>query len=162
MNLDALVKQGCSPWAPAPGVQSIDIWHEYDIPTVGVFKSAEGRSVLFTLVGEPEDRLTVWAYRCLDADEAIAAEEAQFESTDDLDASVSNMFAGQPAVFALADRLMIRSWTPLQVGKLGVVEGATEFLRGLRDSLAKTSNPGTRFRAELAGVEVQTTELVDA
>jgi hypothetical protein len=163
MNLDTLVKQGYPPWAPAPGVHIVDVWHEYDIPTVGTFASEEGRSAVFTLVGEPDDRLTVWAYSCLGEDEANDLERAsrRYESTDELDAAIDRMFAGRSVVFALADNLQIWRWSPVEV-KAGVLEAATEFLRGVRAALAETTDPGRRFRAELAGVEVETTELVDA
>jgi hypothetical protein len=157
MNLDALVKKGLSPWAPAPGVHHIDAWHEYDIPTAGTFVLADGQAVLFTLVGEPDDRLTVWAYTGADLEPPRL-----FESTDDLDATINGMFVGRKAVFVLADGLKIWRWSPVEVSS-SVLESATEFLRGVRNALADTNdNPGVRFRAELASVEVETTELVDA
>ncbi len=161
MNLDTLVKQGCMPWTPAPGVHGVDIWHEYDIPTIGTFRTSEGNSVLFTLVGEPDDRLTVWAYKSLSSEDAAKQEREPYDSTTDLDESVGKMFVGRHTIFALADDLKIIHWTPTEVGA-GVLESATEFLRGVRSSLASTSAPDAKFRAELAGVEVETTDLVDA
>ncbi len=159
MNLDALVKHGHAPWAPAPGIDDVEVWHEYDIPTAGTFHRHDGRAVLFTLIGEPDERLTVWAYTEIPAD----ARPDLYESTDDLDSSVDAMFSGNRAVFALADGLKLWRWTPLEV-KSSLLEAATEFLQGIRASLARegTTDPGTRFRAELAGVEVETSELVDA
>lgn len=162
MNLDALIKKGCLPWTPSADVHSVDVWHEYDIPTAGTFQTGAGRQVLFTLIGEPDDRLTVWAYTCLSSEDAQRLEkEHSFASLADLEAFVSRMFAHHRAVFALADDLKISRWTPLDV-KADVVESATDFLRGIRASLADTSPPGTRFRAELAGVNVETSDLVDA
>jgi hypothetical protein len=158
MNLDALVKQGHAPWAPTSGARRVDIWHEYDIPTAGTFELANGKVVVFTLIGEPDQRLTVWAYTEIPSD----VEPDSFASTDDLEAALDSMFVGHKAVFALADDLKIARWTPLEVGE-GVLNSATEFLRGVRASLAeKRDDPGLRFRAELAGVEVETAELVDA
>jgi hypothetical protein len=162
MNLDALIKKGSPPWTPSPGVHAVDVWHEYDIPTAGTFRTGAGVQVLFTLIGEPDDRLTVWAYTCLSSEDADRlGREPSFATIADLEASVGRMFAHHRAVFVLADNLKISEWTPLDVDA-GVLESATEFLRGIRASLARTSGPGTRFRAELAGVNVETSDLVDA
>lgn len=163
MNLDELVKQGSPPWAPSPGIVNIDVWHEYDLPTAGVFVSGVGYSVLFTLVGEPDDRLTVWAYLRLSSEEAegLSREPKSFSSTEAMDREISGWFTGRQAVFVLADSLKITRWTPLEV-KSGIVEAATDFLRGIRQSLDQSTAPSTRFRAELAGVEIETDELVDA
>lgn len=162
MNLDALIKKGSLPWTPSPSVHDVDVWHEYDIPTAGTFRTGAGHQVLFTLIGEPEDRLTVWAYTCLRSEDADRlGHEPSFASIADLEAAVSRLFAQHRAVFALADNMKIDQWTPLDVDA-DVVESATEFLRGIRDALANTSPPGTRFRAELAGVNVETSDLIDA
>jgi hypothetical protein len=157
MNLDALVKKGYPPWAPASGVGEIEPWHEYDIPTAGTF-ALDGHPVLFTLIGEPNDRLTVWAYTEFPA----GKDPGMFESTQDLDAAINDLFVGHKAVFAIADGLKIWQWTPIEVDG-SIVLAATEFLRGIRRALEdKGDNPSTNFRAELASVEVQTTDLVDA
>lgn len=163
MNLDQLVKQDSPPWAPSPDIVSVDVWHEFDLPTAGTFVSHNGYSVLFTLVGEPDDRLTVWAYLRLSVLEAkrLAREPRSFPSTEAMDREISEWFTGRQAVFALADGLKISRWTPLEV-KSGIVESATDFLRGIRQALDQSTAPSTRFRAELAGVEIETDELVDA
>ena len=162
MNLDALIKKGSLPWTPSPSVHDVDVWHEYDIPTAGTFRTGAGAQVLFTLIGEPEDRLTVWAYTCLSSEDADRlGREPSFASIADLEASLGRVFAHHRAVFVLADNLKISRWTPLDVDA-GIVESATEFLQGIRASLATTSAPGTRFRAELAGVNVETSDPVDA
>lgn len=72
------------------------------------------------------------------------------------------MFAGKRAVFALADELHIQQWTPMTVTS-SVLESATEFLQGIRASLEESKpDPGLKFRAELASVEVQSSQLVGA
>jgi hypothetical protein len=57
MNLDALVKKGCRPWAPAPGAHDLDVWHEYDVPTAETFM-LESQPVIFTVLGSAERNVT--------------------------------------------------------------------------------------------------------
>jgi hypothetical protein len=158
MNPDALVRVGYPPWAPSPDAHSTDIWHEYDMPTVGVFRLGAD-SVLFTVVGDPDSRLTVWAYTCLDAGDAERLAEAQFSSVDELSASVESRLMGREVVFAIADNLQIWRWGSMRV-ETSTLMTSTRFLRQVRESLANSNNAGTQFRVALAGVEAAKDELV--
>lgn len=111
MNMDALVKAGLPPWALSPEAHDVVGWHEYDMPTVGVFMLGTD-PVLFTILGSPDDRLTVWAYSVLpeqlEFDDPATVEFGSLSELDEfIDRSLVN---GRGAVFAIADDLRIWRW----------------------------------------------------
>jgi hypothetical protein len=160
MNLDALVKRGRLPWSPTPTARDLDVWYEYEHPRIGTF-SSNGRTVLFAAVGGFETRISVWAYTCLESQEADEFSAIDFDSVDDLRELVHETFAGRRVVLALADDLLIQSWAPAETqGEL--FELATIFLEHVLAETRSRQNAGTQFRAKLAQVDVATHELVDA
>jgi beta-xylosidase len=160
MNLDALVTQGRLPWSPNPDADDLDIWHQYDYPRIGTF-TVKDTTVLFTLVGGSADELSVWAYVCLEDDEAVSAASATFESLSELRQFVDDAFTGRRPVLALADDLLITSWSvPEDNGEL--YEVATTFLEQVLAQTRSRLDSGARFRAKLAQVDVATHELMEA
>lgn len=160
MNLDALVKKGLSPWRPSPGVRSVDVWHEYDVPTAGILDLPQG-GILFTAMGDTDDRLSVWAYTCLTEDERSKLSGLQVTSVQELRELVDQIFEGREVVFALADNLIIDQWSPATVGN-SLLEAASDFLSQVLKALENSRNPEARFQARLAEVEAVTQELVEA
>lgn len=168
MNLDALVREGNRPWQPTPGAGGLHVWHEYDMPTVGTV-TLDGNTVLFTIVGDPDDELTVWAYTCLDDNEAERARDTKFASVGDLDGFVRARFADREAVFALARDLRLWRWSPVHVNGDGadvLMAAATGFLKDLKRTMERdshrTPSANVPFRAALASVEATAAELADA
>lgn len=161
LNLDALVKQGAYPWAPSPDARDLVVWHEYDVPTAGLFNVA-GTTVLFTIWGAPDERLTVWVYRYLTAHEVQELTHVDIRSVGDLSRMVDSRFAGRPAVFAIADNLRIWRWNSLDVkpGRIGLARTVTEFLGLVRESLESQKGPDAEARVKLAGIEAAKDELV--
>jgi hypothetical protein len=110
VNLDALVTQGQLPWSPNSDASDLDVWYEYESPRVGTF-TVRGATVLFSAVDGVEGRLSVWAYTCLAAGEARDLETKTFASLSGLRQFVQKIFDGRQLVLALADDLVITSWT---------------------------------------------------
>jgi hypothetical protein len=160
MNLDALVKKGCRPWAPSPGARDLDVWLEYDVPTAGTFV-LDSQSVIFTVLGSADDPVSVWAYTCLTEDDAKALGDQKFGSVDEMARAVDEQFTGHRAVFAVADKLEIWRWTSLDVEE-GLIKSAVAFLSQVRESLEQKKTPDAEFQVKLAGVEAAKSELVSA
>lgn len=158
MNLDALVSQGRLPWSPNPDAGDLDIWHQYDFPRTGTF-SVKGTTVLFTLVGGSDSQLSVWAYACLDADEAVAAARMTFESLAELRQYVDDTLAGRSLVLALADDLLITSWSVSEDDDGDLYEAATAFLEQVLAQSRGRLDSGMRFRAKLAQLDAATHEV---
>lgn len=160
MNLDALVRAGNRPWVPAGDARDLDVWHEYDVPTAGIFTLHADR-VLFTVLGSPDDRITVWAYTDLAEADAKELADQRFSSADEMARAIESRFIGRRAVFASADNLRIWHWGTLEVKK-DLVVSATEFLRGVREALESKQAPVDEFQVKLAGVAAAKREPICA
>jgi len=158
MNRDKLVQPGRLPWSPVSAAVDLDVWHEHEVPLVGTYRLEE-QVVLFTVVGDSSDDLTVWAYRCLSADEAATAEELSFDSVGELREHVEGLFVRREAVFALASDLIIEKWTPADIED-GLLSAAVTFLKGIVTATAP--DPLTAFRRAVAEVESVRSDLIDA
>jgi hypothetical protein len=75
----SLIITGRLPWSPSPDVGDLDVWYEYEYPYVGTFVIRDV-TVLFNLLGGVETETTVWAYTCLDPDEARDLADVSFAS----------------------------------------------------------------------------------
>jgi hypothetical protein len=160
MNLDALVAKGRLPWSPNPDASNLDVWYTYEYPRVGTF-TVNGITVLFDVLGGAETEMTVWAYTCLESDEAAELAEVSFASPVELREFVLQKLTGRQLVFALADDLLISSWA-VSEEKGELYEVATTFLDHVLQQARGKLNAGTRFRAKLAQVDVATHDLVEA
>lgn len=160
MNLDAVVTKGRLPWKPCPDARDVIVWHQYEHPHSGAFTSDVG-TVIFTVVGGVETDVSVWAYACLTPDEAHGLDEIEFDSLAHLRAFIDQTLATHQLVLALADDLLITGWAVAE--KIGpVYEVAADFLEQVLAQTRNQLNPGARFRAELAAVDVATRELIKA
>jgi hypothetical protein len=160
MNLDTVVTKGRLPWKPRPDARDVDVWHQYEHPHIGTFASDAG-TVMFTVVGGVETDVSVWAYAPLSPEESHGLDEIEFDSMDDLRAYVDQTFATHQLVLALADDLLVTSWAVAErIGPL--YEVAADFLQQVLAQTRSQLAPGTRFRAELAAVDVATREAVKA
>jgi hypothetical protein len=158
MNLDTVVTKGRLPWKPCPDARDVDVWHQYEHPHIGTFTSDVG-TVIFTVVGGVETYVSVWAYACLTPDEARGLDEVEFDSLSHLRAFIDQTFTTHRLVLALADDLLITSWAVAErIGPLYDV--AADFLEQVLAQTRDQLNPGARFRAELAAVDVATRELI--
>ncbi|TDW18581.1 hypothetical protein [Kribbella kalugense] len=156
MNADNLVKRGCKPWLPSAEATDLDVWHMYEIPTVGTFRTRGGDLVLFAVVGDldPEREVTVWAYTKID--EAMV-DGLEFDTTAELHEWARQRFAGVHVVYALALDLAVERWSPVEnPGDLH--SGAVEFMDQVRRSIEPaTHDPAVDFEVKQAEV----TALVD-
>lgn len=160
MNLDALASQGRLPWSPNPDARDLDIWDEYEAPRTGTF-TVNGQVVLFTVVGDHQGQLSVWAYACLDAVEAHDAAGRTFASVLELRQFVEKMLDGRRLVLALADDFLINSWA-VSDARRGLYESATDFLdQVLRQARGRLDASAT-FRAKLAQLDAAAHELIEA
>lgn len=166
MNLDELVASGTLPWQPSPEAHDVDVWHRYDIPLAGTYQLGD-RRVLFTVVGDTSQNLSVWAYAPLTATDEVRADNAEFASTDEMRRFIEDMFANREAVFALARHLRVWKWTRRDVmPDAGLTPAATEALAAIVKSIVterhQPPRPDVLFKAELAQAEITTREPVDA
>jgi len=165
MNLDKLLRSGGRPWAPSPDSFGLDVWHEYDVPTVGHFRMPTfDLDVLFTILGSPDERLTLWAYTTLTESRVKELTYAGFQSVAELGDVVDRQFAGQQAVFAIADGFSIWRWGVLEVPPApdGIHHAAAEFLGQVRQSLERAKTPAAEIQVKLAGIEAAKDELISA
>ncbi|MGH3250373.1 MAG: hypothetical protein ACRDOI_29790 [Trebonia sp.] len=152
--------KGRLPWKPCPDAQDIHVWHQYEHPHVGTFTS-NADTVVFTVLGGVETDVTVWAYACLTTGEAHGLDTIQFDSLTHLREFIDETFATRRLVLALADDLLITSWAVAE--KIGpMYEVAADFLEQVLAQTRHQLDPGTRFRAELAEVDVATHKLIKA
>jgi hypothetical protein len=167
MNLDSLVSRGMRPWQPTNEAHDVDAWHQYECPMAGTYKLPGDHQVLFTLIGDTADRLSVWAYLPIsDADQA-KVDEAAFATPTEMREFIEDLFASREATFALARDLQVWRWTRSTVSSEdGLIPTATDALAAMvKDITDKQDPPGpdVLFRAELAEAEVTTDDdLVDA
>jgi hypothetical protein len=168
MNLDSLVRRGFQPWKPALGVSELRVWHEYDVPTTGTF-TLDNNLVLFTVVGDPDEVMSVWAYVNLTGDDAQSARTIQFDGLASLNDFICRAFADRETVFALARGLEVWRWSRETVRGAAaddLVEAATSVLKRIKESMEQEAqrrvSPSASFRAALADVEAAAEEFIDA
>jgi hypothetical protein len=159
MNLDDLVKKGRLPWSPNPDVSCLDVWHQYEHPMAGTFRT-HGKTVFFTVVVE-FGNTSVWAYTCLPAAEAKRLTEVEFESPAALRECAEQLLAGHKVAFALAADLLIMHWS-VHDEDGSLEELGLGFLNEVYEGLKSSKDPATMLRAKLAQVDTASTELVDA
>jgi hypothetical protein len=160
MHLDALVTSGRLPWSPNPEARDLQVWYEYEHPYVGTFTVGDV-TVLFNVLGGVETEMTVWTYTCLEPEEASDLADVSFASVPELRTFVQRLLSGRQLVFALADDLIINSWAVSEV-EGDVYEAATTFLENVFAQTRGKLTADTRFRAQLAQVDVATHNLVQA
>jgi hypothetical protein len=143
-------------------VSDLDVWYEYEYeyPYVGTFLTRDV-PVLFNLLGGVETETTVWAYACLEPDEAHDFADVSFASLTDLREYVQEKLNGRQLVFALADDLLISSWA-VSEERGDLYEVATTFLDQVLQQARSKLDAATRFRAKLAEVDAAARDLVQA
>jgi hypothetical protein len=151
MNADNLVKRGYRPWRPSPAAADLDVWHEYEVPTIGTFRSQNHR-FLFALVGDvdPDRQVTVWAYTSID--EALA-DEVEFDSTAELNEWARSQFVNADVVYALARDFSIHRWGPARRVE-NIHAGAVTFIQQVLDVVGEQHNPALDFAVRQAAVGV--------
>lgn len=160
MNFDMLVAQGRLPWSPAADATDLDVWDEYEVPRTGTFKVKDA-VVLFTVLGDLQGQLSVWAYTVLSNAEAQDLADRTFSSVLELRQFVEGTLMGRRLVLALADDLLINSWT-VSDAQDGLYEAATEFLDHVLRQKRSRMDASATFRAKLAQVDVAAHEFVEA
>jgi hypothetical protein len=118
-------------------------------------------TVLFNVMEGVETETTVWAYACLEPDEAHDLAEVSFASLTELRQFVQEKLNGRQLVFALADDLLISSWA-VSEERGDLYEVATTFLDQILRQAQSKLDAGTRFRAKLAEVDAAAHDLVEA
>jgi len=164
MNLDVLVARGLPPWQPSSSAAEVEVWDRYDFPMVGTFQT-HNRTVLFTLVGDAAQTVSVWAYVMVPAGAEDRFASSAFTSVEQMMEFVEDAFAGNEAVFALAKDLKVWLWTRSEVEEEGngaLLAAATTALSEMSKVVAgRQQSPEILFEAELAQVEVTAKDLAD-
>ncbi|MGH3280778.1 MAG: hypothetical protein ACRDNW_16795 [Trebonia sp.] len=160
MNLDAVVTKGRLPWKPCPDVSDLAVWHQYEHPLSGTFTTKAG-TVLFAVVDGVESDVSVWAYACLERDEAQELVDVTFESREDLRDFVDATLSSHRLVLALASDLLITEWSVAD--RIGpIYEVTADFLKHVLAERLRHKDPRAKVHAQLAWVSASTPEHVDA
>lgn len=163
MNLDMIVSRGLPPWQPSSNAADVEVWDRYDHPMVGTFRLS-GRIVLYTLVGDTSQAVSVWAYVLVPAGDEEKFAAARFGSDEQMTEFIQDAFAGNEAVFAMARDLKIWLWTRRAVpsGPGNVLFAAAAALSEMAEVVTKRQpSPEVLFQAELAQVAVVAEDLAD-
>lgn len=160
MNFDALVSQGRLPWSPNPEAYDLDVWDEYEVPRTGTFMLKDS-AVLFTVLGDLQGQLSVWAYAVLSPAEAKDLAGKTFTSVIEMRRFADDLLEGHRLVLALADDLLINSWTVVDEAG-GLYEAATAFLDHVLSQGRGKMDASATFRAKLAQVDAAADELIEA
>jgi hypothetical protein len=166
VNLDKLVGGGMLPWQPSQDAREVEVWHRYDFPMAGTYK-LQDHLILFTVIGDTSQNLSVWAYVPVAAADQSRVDTAEFDSPTEMRLFIESLFAGKEAVFALARNLKVWKWTRHHVSseEAGLLEAGTESITEMVEVITATRQPprpDVLFRAELAQAEITTGDLVDA
>ncbi|GAA0968365.1 hypothetical protein GCM10009555_013620 [Acrocarpospora macrocephala] len=156
MNLDALVKRGRLPWSPSAQALDLDVWHQYEVPLAGTFVW-DGQTVLFTVVGDASEPLSIWAYVSLSENEAEGLQDLEFDTDDELRDFVTGKFSRRNVVLALAYDLSLSEWSPVEL-EGDLLHGAVKFIQDVVKAHNPNGDPGTELRAGLAAADVVVTQ----
>lgn len=160
MNLDAVVTRGHLAWLPSEDAEGLHNWHFWNHPLIGTFTSKVG-TVLYRIVDGIEERMSVWAYACLEPDEARELADVAFGSQEDMNAALDEVFASRRLVLALADDDYVTHWSVAD--KIGpVYEVAAEFLKHVLADELRHKDPRAKVHAQLAWVSASAPEHVEA
>lgn len=164
MNLDRLVCRGLSPWQPSSDATQVQVWRRYDTPMIGTFELGE-RIVLFTLVGDTAQTVSVWAYVIVPVEQEARFASVAFDSTEQVLELVDETFAGNEAVIVIAKDLKVWLWTRQEVSSdedESILAAAAAALSEMSKAVTgKRQSPGILFDAELAHLEVAAEALAD-
>ncbi|HUF83429.1 MAG TPA: hypothetical protein VMQ81_02440 [Acidimicrobiia bacterium] len=93
------IEQGRQPWTPSPGSETVDTFHFYDLPLIGIVRQAQQLHLFRCLEGHTNP-YSLWAYVNVSPDEAaqlrVAAPNEEFDDV------VGALTARRPTVVALA------------------------------------------------------------
>jgi hypothetical protein len=160
MNLDAVVTCGRLAWLPSEDAESQAQWHFWNHPHVGTFTS-KGGTVLYAIVDGVEERMSVWAYACLEPDKARALDGVTFDSREDMNAILHEVFASHRLVLALADDSFITHWSVAdRIGPL--YEVVAEFLEHVLAEKLRHQGPRAKIHEQLAWISASAPEPVEA
>lgn len=164
MNLDMLASRGLLPWKPSPDATNIQVWRRYDTPMIGTFR-LDGRTVLFTLIGDTSQTVSVWAYVPVPVEDEDRFAAVEFDSSEQMMEFIDESFAGNEAVFVIAKDLKIWLWTRHEVPfgqNEGLLAAAAAALADMSKAVTgKRQSPGELFETELAHLEVAAEDLAD-
>jgi hypothetical protein len=158
MNLDSLVKTGELPWSPCPEIKESQVWHVWNHPLVGTYRTPSGDLVLFTVVsdddGDEDHRLSVWAYVPVAEGDEARFDRPQFATGEELGEFVAGYFTGKEAVLGLADDLVLVHWgptvSPVGAAPDGLPAAAAQFMT----KLIAAAGPAAELQAVLSVVQL--------
>ncbi|WP_283135279.1 hypothetical protein [Rhizohabitans arisaemae] len=148
----ASARCGGLPWSPSDQARDLDVWHQYEVPLVGTFMWGK-QTVLFTVVGDANGHVSIWAYIDLAEEQATELRDLEFESEDELRRFVATAFSGRKALLALARDLCVGEWSPVTVEQ-DLTHSAITFVQDVVKSRDDHIDPATRLRADLAAADV--------
>jgi hypothetical protein len=156
MNYDTIVTKGLPPWLPNATATGLDVYHAYDIPLAGVFKSGATKVLFLCVVGATSES-NVWIYKPLTASELKKLESEDFADPDDFEAFTHSLFEGKRAVFAYARHGRISKWSAVQVDE-GVLPSAVKFLEGAFQASEDQHRRAAQARADVTKAALETDE----
>lgn len=152
--MDSVVRTGSRPWLPNSTATNLDVWHEDDVPAVGIFDLGTEK-VLFTAVGGVDSDLTVWAYLPLTAAEFFELDDKCFDSVPELVSEVEERFAGRTFILALAKDYSIDYWSVLSEPADSIYAAATTFLRDMVAALKAEMRAARKASEPVPDVHVE-------
>jgi hypothetical protein len=160
MNLDAVVTRGCLAWLPSEDAEDLDHWHFWNHPLIGTFTCKVG-TVLYAILEGVEERMSLWAYACLEPDEARELVDVAFASPDDMKRYVDEVFGSHRLVLALADDSYITDWSVAD--RIGpVYEVTADFLKHVLAERLRHKDPRAKVHEQFAWVSASVPEPVEA
>jgi hypothetical protein len=165
MSLDKFLRIGTPPWQPADEAEAVSVWHAYDTPLVGTFRILH-QLVLFTVIEDTSNELTVWAYIPISGENEHLVSEGSFASVAKMREFIVSMFAGHEATFALAWNKRLWKWIThtvlVEEGVRGAATAAIRHMISMTVDEREVPSPDVLLQTVLAQAEHAVDDLVDA
>ncbi|MEV7970048.1 hypothetical protein AB0O34_29295 [Sphaerisporangium sp. NPDC088356] len=111
------------------------------------------RTILFTVVGDANGVVSIWAYLDLTPNEVEDLRGLEFDTDEELRDFVASKFSHRRAVLALAHDLSLREWSPVDLGE-DLLESAVKFVQDVVRSHTPSDDQNMKLQASLAAADV--------
>jgi hypothetical protein len=145
--MSTLPMMGNLGWAPAPGIENVDIFDRFNgVPTLGLFSAGGQRNLFWRALGYVPRRMSIWIYLPL-----TEADEHHLSCADAADPLAGLMFNSPTKRYAavgiaLEYRIVFeREWhLPADAGADRLIDEMLEFLREALDIAMQQELPPVR------------------
>lgn len=145
------LEAGVRPWEAASDVTPVSVYHEWNVPLIGLVRQAGNHYLFACLLGEESDTSSVWAYAPMSTDEIQSLESTTGGAFDDaVDAALRN----KCLIVAFANKDRLDAWLMVDAGEESPLEIVRRFINLWKLSLEQQD----RHADEIA----RSRELVDA